>query len=98
MRKEFLEKLLKEHQVCPTCPSRKEVANYFERLLGALYLDYCDQKLKTLEAIDVNLRLLKVDLDNLIKRNPANFKLISENVTEKSVSYTHLTLPTTSRV
>jgi serine O-acetyltransferase len=83
MKKEFLDKLLKEHQICPTCPSRQEVADYFVRLLGALYLDYSDQKLTSIEAIDVNLRQLKVDLDALIRRNPANFKLLSQNISEQ---------------
>jgi len=82
MRKEFLDKLLKEHQVCPTCPSKKEVADFFERMLGALYLDYSEKKLNTIEAIDTNLRQLKVDLEDLIKRNPANFRLLNENVAE----------------
>lgn len=83
MKKEFLEKLLKEHQICPTCPSRKEVGDFFSRLLGSLYLDYSDQKFSSIEAIDVNLRQLKIDLDSLIKRNPANFKLIKNNVAEQ---------------
>ena len=83
MRKEFLEKLLIEHQICPTCPSRQEVADFFTRLLGALYLDYSDKKFSSREAIDINLRQLKLDLDNLIKRNPANFKLLANNVSEQ---------------
>jgi len=82
MRKEFLEKLLKEHQLCPTCPSPQEVATFFRNLLGALYLDYSDQPFKSLEAVDVNLRKLKLDLDSLIQRNPANIKLISGNISE----------------
>ena len=83
MRKEFLDKLLREHQICPTCPSKQEVGDFFVKLLGALYLDYSDQKFNSLEAIDVNLRQLKLDLDILIRRNPANFKLIANNVSEK---------------
>lgn len=83
MRKEFLDKLLREHQICPTCPSRQEVGDFFGKLLGALYLDYSDKKFNSLESIDVNLRLLKLDLDALIRRNPANSKLISKNISEK---------------
>ena len=83
MRKEFLEKLYKEHQLCPTCPSPEEVAKFFRKLLGAMYLDFSARSFKSLESIEVNIRSLKLELDELIKRNPANLKVFSENVSEK---------------
>ena len=83
MRKEFWEKLHKEHQLCPTCPSPEEVAMFFRKLLGAMYLDFSEKSFKSLESIEVNLRGLKLELDELIKRNPANLKVYSENVSEK---------------
>lgn len=82
MRKEFFDKLYKEHQICPTCPSPEEVAIFFRQLLGALFLDFADKPFKSLEAVEVNLRVLKLELEELIKRNPANIRLYAKNIPE----------------
>ncbi|MEE9373226.1 MAG: serine O-acetyltransferase [Saprospiraceae bacterium] len=66
MRDEFLDKIFKQHQSCKSCPSKREVSDFFVNLLGVLYADYSDQEISSREAIDVNLKQLKLDLEALI--------------------------------
>lgn len=80
MNKEFIDQLLSEHLICETCPSPKEVADFFVHLLGTFYLDFSTEPLKTTEAIKSRFDALKVELENLLSRNPLNAILGTETV------------------
>lgn len=80
MKKEFLDQLLSEHLICETCPSPKEVADFFIDLLGTLYLDFAKVPLKSKEAISQRFEELKSELNNLLCRNPMNAILGTENI------------------
>ncbi len=72
MNKEFIDQLVSEHSICETCPSPKEVADFFIEVLGTLYLDFATEELKTSDAIRDKIERLKVNLEDLLSRNPMN--------------------------
>lgn len=82
MKKEFLDQLLSEHLICETCPSPKEVADFFIDLLGTLYLDFAKVSLKSKEALLERFEELKGELNNLLCRNPMNAILGTENIVD----------------
>lgn len=83
MNKEFLDRVLSEHLICETCPSPREVSDFFVRLLGALYLDFCTKPLKSKEAIIEEFDELKTSLNNLLARNPMNAILGTETICDQ---------------
>lgn len=72
MNADFVSKLLSEHNDCDSCPRPVEVSNYFQELLGILYLDYAEKPLNTKEKIEDALSTSKATLTSLLVRNPAN--------------------------
>ena len=80
MNKEFLEQVLSEHLICETCPSPKEVADFFIEVLGTLYIDFAHTPLKSLQAIEDQFEILKAKLHNLLSRNPMNAILGTERI------------------
>jgi serine O-acetyltransferase len=72
MKKEFLDRLLQEHQICKTCPTPKEVSDFFSRVLGVFYLDFATKELKSTNAIREEVEALKLEFDTLLQRNPMN--------------------------
>jgi serine O-acetyltransferase len=83
MKKEFLEQLHAEHQICETCPAPSEVHDFFKRLLGVLFLDFAVKPLKSIEDIRSAIEELKEELNSLLRRNPMNAILGTENISEK---------------
>ena len=87
MKKEFIERLIKEHQICQTCPSPDEVAEFFKQLLGLMYLDFAKVPLTTSKAIkDEKARLTHVFQD-LLARNPMNAVLGIEGISQTFFDY-----------
>jgi serine O-acetyltransferase len=80
MKKEFLDQILSEHLICETCPSPKEVSEFFINLLGTLYLDFATYPLKSKEAIRERFIKLEGDLNSLLSRNPMNAILGTEKI------------------
>jgi len=72
VNKEFVDRLVQEHQICKTCPSPDEVASFFKELLGLLYLDFAKTPLPTSEAIRAEQDRLKSVFEDLLSRNPMN--------------------------
>ena len=72
MKKEFIQRLIKEHTICKTCPTPREVGEFFDRLLGLFYLDFAIKELTTVEAIRAEEEELKEAFDTLLQRNPMN--------------------------
>ena len=80
MNKEFLDQVLSEHLICETCPSPREVADFFVRLLGSLYLDFSIKPLKSIDALQQEFDSLKTELNNLLLRNPMNAILGTDKI------------------
>ncbi len=81
MKKELLNRLLSEHQLCNTCPSLEEVDKFFKELMGLLYMDYAKAPLDKPELILAEEERLKVVLEDLLSRNPMNAGLGVNKIT-----------------
>ncbi len=81
MKKELRERLLKEHQICKTCPSPGEVATFFSELMGLFYLDFAKSPLDTEELIIAEEERLQDVLQDLLVRNPMNAVLGVSKIT-----------------
>ncbi len=82
MKKELLNRLLSEHQLCNTCPSPEEVDNFFIELMGLLYMDYAKVPLDTAQLLLEEEERLKERLEDLLSRNPMNAVLGVKKITE----------------
>lgn len=80
MKRDFLDRLLKEHQICKTCPTPQEVSDFFQKVLGIFYLDFAYKELTSAEAIQEELSLLKFEFESLLQRNPMNAILGTKNI------------------
>ncbi len=87
MKKEFIDRLIKEHLICQTCPSPSEVANFFKELLGLLYLDFAKTPLTNQEMILNEQDRLKATFDDLLSRNPMNAVLGVEKMCSEFFEY-----------
>lgn len=47
----YYENLMKEHQECPACPSPVEVVQFYKKLTGLFFQDFCTIKLGNIEQI-----------------------------------------------
>ncbi len=72
MKKEFIDRIFAEHQICQTCPSPDEVAHFFRKTLGALYLDFSTKNFNSHEQIREEFDELKKEFESLLSRNPMN--------------------------
>ncbi|MEQ8879225.1 MAG: hypothetical protein RLQ12_06310 [Cyclobacteriaceae bacterium] len=60
MDKHFLEKIFKQHQESPPCPSPKIIASFFTNLLESLFPDHAKIKFETVKEFDLHFQKLKV--------------------------------------
>jgi serine O-acetyltransferase len=70
MDKQFLERLYRSHQACPTCPSPAEVASFFTDLLGTLFADFSQQSFSSSDDFEKHVEKLKADLHVILRSNP----------------------------
>lgn len=82
MKKEFLDRIFAEHQICQTCPSPEEVAVFFRRILGALYLDYSKKNFTSIDQLRDEFADLKGEFESLLSRNPMNAILGTSKICE----------------
>lgn len=82
MKKELLDRLLKEHQICKTCPSPSEVSDFFKKLMGLFYLDFAEAPLIEASLIQEEEKRLIAVLEDLLSRNPLNAILGVKKVTK----------------
>ncbi len=66
MNDEFIQQLFESHKECVQCPSREEVQNFFEGLLGTLFPNYSKVDHQNLEAFNLHLLNLKEELYELL--------------------------------
>ncbi len=69
MKKEFIKILLEEHLSCQSCPSPREVSDFFQQIMGLLYWDYATKKLSDIASIESEWASLERGLEQLLKRN-----------------------------
>jgi len=70
MQKEFLDKLFKDHQECPRCPSPKRVSQFFVDLLETLFPDYSMKAFSSPRELEIHLKKLQIELDEMLTINP----------------------------
>ncbi len=70
MSPNFIDKLYVAQQACPTCPSQKELINFFEELLGALFPHFSQRKFTSPQEFHHHLQKLQLQLEQLLVRNP----------------------------
>ncbi len=82
MDKHFIEKIFKQHQASPPCPSPKIIASFFTNLLESLFPDHAKIKFETLKEFELHIQKLKVELDELLTKNPMKGYVDLENVAD----------------
>jgi len=82
MDKHFLERIFKEHQESPPCPSPKIIASFFTNLLESLFPDHAKIKFETVKEFELHFQKLKVELDELLTKNPMKGYVDLEHVAD----------------
>lgn len=70
MNAEFLKKLYKQQQDCPSCPSPEVVSSWFLELLGTLFPDFSRQRFQSIREFELHTEKLKLQLEQILYRNP----------------------------
>ncbi len=92
MDKHFLEKVFKQHQASPPCPSPKIIASFFTNLLESLFPDHAKIQFESVKEFDLHFQKLKVELDELLTKNPMKGYVDLENVANdffEKIPYIH---------
>lgn len=76
----FLQKLYRSHQVCPTCPSPTDVAQFFNQLLGALFADFTQLSSLSEQEFTALMEKLQRDLASLLRNNRASVLAKAEEI------------------
>ncbi len=80
MDKDFINKLYKAHQQCPSCPSPDSVARFFIDLLGTLFPDFSALSFSSSREFELHMEKLKLQMDQLLFKNPLNSPAEAEKV------------------
>ncbi len=83
MNQEFINKLYIRQQACPSCPSPELVSNWFLELLGAIYPDFSKQQFSTQREFELHFEKLKLQLDQILSRNPIKSEDLPEDIAER---------------
>lgn len=83
MNQEFINKLYIRQQACPSCPSPEIVANWFNELLGTLFPDFSKQQFSTQKEFELHFEKLKLQLDQILSRNPIKSENDSDHLAER---------------
>lgn len=70
MDRDFINSLYVRQQACPSCPSPDAVINWFNELLGTLFPDFSKQQFNSQREFELHFEKLKVQLDQILSRNP----------------------------
>lgn len=80
MNSHFLENLFKDHQECPRCPPPKRVSQFFADLLETLFPDFSMRAFSSQRELEIHLRKLQIELDEMLTINPMKGVVDLENV------------------
>ncbi|MBO3697717.1 serine O-acetyltransferase [Roseivirga sp. E12] len=83
MDRDFINSLYIRQQACPSCPSPETVANWFNELLGVLFPDFAKQQFNTQREFELYIERLKLQLDQILSKNPTKGELDPAHVTER---------------
>ena len=67
MTAEFIQRLFRTHSECRQCPSKEQVADFFEGLLGILFPSHAAQPIETEEELKAGLEALMEQLEEMLK-------------------------------
>lgn len=74
MNQEFINSLYTRQQDCPSCPSLETVSSWFNELLATLFPDFSSQHFSSQRAFELHLEKLKLQLEEILARNPTKSK------------------------
>jgi len=83
MDRDFINKLYINQQACPSCPSPEAVAQWFDDLLGTLFPDFAKQNFNSQKEFELHLEKLKLQLDQILSRNPMRSEMDASLTAEK---------------
>lgn len=83
MNRDFINTLYIRQQACPNCPSPEAVANWFNDLLGTLFPDFSKQQFNTQREFELHVEKLKLQLDQILSRNPVKAELESTDIADQ---------------
>lgn len=83
MDKNFLHKLYQKHKACPTCPSPAEVAEFYLKLLGALFEDFAHETFSSEEDLEKLFEKLQLDLEEMMQHTAMSKPIAAHEVTSK---------------
>ena len=82
MTDSFYKKLFESHQDCPKCPSPVVIADFFVDLLQTLFPDFSKKTFSSEKELVLHLEKLRIELDEMLTRNPMHGVVDLENVAE----------------
>jgi serine O-acetyltransferase len=85
-KQQFYRQLYLSHQSCPTCPSPKEVAHFFETLLGTLFADFTQLTFSSEQAFAEHILELKRELQRIVEFNPTRGQADARKVADEFFS------------
>lgn len=83
MNRDFIHALYTKQQACPTCVSPEIVSNWFTELLGVLFPDFARQQFNTKREFELYIERLKLQLDQVLSKNPSKGALNPSDATEQ---------------
>lgn len=80
MEKQFISDLYKVHLDCQRCPNPSVIHSFFKELLGTLFPDFSNQVYHTERGFELHIEKLKLQLDQILHRNPSTCSVEAEKV------------------
>ncbi|MCR9248844.1 MAG: serine acetyltransferase [bacterium] len=82
MTDSFYKKLYQSHQECPKCPSPVVISQFFVDLMQTLFPDFSKKTFSSQKELELHLNKLKIELDEMLTRNPMHGEVDLEDVAE----------------
>jgi len=83
MDRDFINTLYIRQQACASCPSPEAISHWFNELLGVLFPDFAKQQFNTQREFELYIERLKLQLDQILSKNPTKGELDPDHVTER---------------
>lgn len=83
MNQEFISKLYKRQQECPSCPPQSIVSEWFDLLLGCLFPDLAEVNHSNEKEFELHFEGVKVQLEKILSHIPSGLSKSSEEISNK---------------
>lgn len=83
MDRDFINSLYIRQQACHSSPSPEAVAHWFNEFLGVLFPDFAKQQYNTQREFELYIERLKLQLDQILSKNPTKGDLDPQYATER---------------